>query len=85
MAVRPQSLNTPERGLELENRGPEAVQAPADPTPEAEPVDGAAEELRELRERIAQARKVVPGRDGLHCRDCFERGRDAALRMIEGA
>ncbi len=84
MAVRPQSLETPERGLVLENRGPEAVHAPADPAPDVEPQDGAAEELKELRQRIARARKVAPGADGLHCRDCFNRGRDAALKAIEG-
>ena len=83
-AVRPQSLRTPEDGLELENRGPEAVQAPAEPTPNVGPEDGPAEELAGLKLRIAQAHKVLPGRDGLHCRDCFDRGRDAALRVIEG-
>lgn len=43
-----------------------------------------AEQFAELGRRIEAARRVAPtGRD-LHCRDCFERGRDAALRVIDG-
>jgi hypothetical protein len=38
--------------------------------------------LRAMRERIAAAKAIRP--DGAHCRDCFEQGRNAALRAIEG-
>lgn len=37
-----------------------------------------------LRERVIAGRSLVPvASDG--CRDCYEKGRDAALRIIEGA
>ena len=78
MAVRPESLDTPERGMILEDRGPAAAGGPAE---SEDPVEA---ELRTLRERIDQARNVEPGTKILHCRDCFHRGRDAALRLIEG-
>ena len=54
-----------------------------------EPTLGAADdlsslrsELAALRERIAVAAVVQPQPHELHCRDCFNRGRDAALRTI---
>jgi hypothetical protein len=37
-----------------------------------------------LAERLKAAKQVQPtGRD-VHCLDCFRRGRDAAIRIIEG-
>lgn len=36
-----------------------------------------------LRQRIVAGRSVQP-EEGAGCRDCFEHGRDAALRVIEG-
>ncbi len=82
--LRPQSLQTPEDGLTLDDRGPAAVSTP-DPDAETPAEEtGAEEELRKLKQRIETARKILPGPDGLHCRDCFARGRDAALRAIEG-
>ena len=43
---------------------------------------GAAFEL--LRDRIAAARAVQPQPKERHCLDCFQRGRDAAIRAILG-
>lgn len=84
MALRPESLDTPERGMDLEDRRPAVLRAAPDPVSEAEQEDSPADELRRLRLRIATARHVAPGPKGLHCRDCFARGRDAALKVIEG-
>jgi len=83
MAVRPQDLETPERGMDLTNRGP--ALAVVSRRPDKEPLEPEeADELQALRARLEAARRVEPeGRD-LHCRDCFHRGRDAAVRKIEG-
>ena len=79
MAVRPSTLENPERDLRLATRGPIA------PIAEEEPRHAApAEELRTIRERIEAARKLRPQAKDLHCADCFGRGRDAAIRLIEG-
>jgi hypothetical protein len=83
MAVRPESLETPERGLVLEDRGPAVVPARVQAGPE-DLEDTGLSELEELRDRIEKARRIEPGPQALHCRDCFTRGRDAALKVIEG-
>ena len=83
MAVRPESLDTPERGMMLENRGPAVASARVQAAPEA-PEDAVVGELEELKARIEKARRIEPGPKVLHCRDCFTRGRDAALKVIEG-
>jgi hypothetical protein len=81
MAVLPEALETPERDMALLTRGP------GDNDEEATPDDfdarGAADELQALRARIEAARSIQPAPKDLHCRDCFQRGRDAALRVIE--
>lgn len=87
MSIMPDELENPERSLDLENRderrprrprlGPVPVLAQA-----AEP--SAEEQLAALRTRIASARRLKVDRGALHCRDCWERGRDAALDLIEG-
>lgn len=72
MAVRPGALENPERN------------APPLSTREEAPAAGAVD-LPELKRRIKAARAIVPQRvSDLHCRDCFNRGRDAALRVIDG-
>lgn len=58
----------------LEQREPEGQKAPA-----------LADELARVKARIAAAKKLMPAPHEVHCRDCFEKGRDAALRAIEGA
>ena len=79
MAVRPASLETPERDLRLATREPAAEEERAE-----QRRAGPAEELRTMRDRIEAARKLKPEGHDLHCLDCFNRGRDAALRTIEG-
>lgn len=74
MAIRPEALESPERGMDLMTR-PVMV---ADPEPA---LDDLADELRH---RIAAARQMVPA-SGVGCRDCWHRGRDAALAMIAAA
>lgn len=41
-------------------------------------------ELEALRARIAAAKTLTAAPHEVHCRDCFEKGRDAALLAIEG-
>jgi len=42
----------------------------------------AAERLAFLRQRMLQARELKPSGKDLHCSDCFQRGRDAVLRLL---
>lgn len=70
MSVRPEMLETPETDLRLANRDARK------PT--------AGDALRDFYARIEAARKLEPQGHELHCRDCFNRGRDAAIRAIEG-
>jgi hypothetical protein len=78
MAVRPSALENRERDLDLADRESKDARRVSDraPAPEAE--------LLSLRARIAAARDIKPESKDLHCYDCFRRGRDAALRVIEG-
>jgi hypothetical protein len=41
------------------------------------------EELDLLKQRIAQARTLRPSAKDLHCEDCFQRGRNAVLRLLD--
>lgn len=62
---------------------PEGLEQRADsPATRAKPAT--TDELAALRARIAGARTLRPAVHEVHCRDCFEKGRDAALRAIEG-
>lgn len=78
------NLENRERDLNLRNRegAPQAPPA-ADEGKGASRKDVAAE-LAGMRDRIEAARLVEPPPERLHCRDCFEKGRDAAIRTIEG-
>jgi hypothetical protein len=44
----------------------------------------AATELRQLRARLDEARRLEPTLAETHCRDCFHRGRNAVIRFLEG-
>lgn len=79
MAVLPEALETPERDMALLNRADADEEAPADDFD----ARGASDELQAIRARIEAARSIQPAPKDLHCRDCFQRGRDAALRIIE--
>lgn len=45
---------------------------------------GADAELAALKARIAVARTIKPEPHAVHCRDCFQTGRDAVLRLLDG-
>ena len=83
------------KGSDLENRGPAAGLDPkgSDAVQEdikrmktkekpEEPLTD--DRLAALERRIANARLIKPSGHDLHCEDCFNRGRDAALRVIDG-
>jgi hypothetical protein len=76
MTIHPTDLETPERGLtrSIRRRTPE-VEPPAH--------EDAVAELAALRARIEAARTVEPTPRERHCRDCFNKGRNAAIRAIE--
>ena len=42
------------------------------------------ERLAKLEEGIKEARTLKPSGKDLHCADCYQRGRDAVLRLLEG-
>jgi len=46
--------------------------------------EAATAQLAALHARIEAARSLTDAPDDVHCRDCFTRGRDAALRAILG-
>jgi hypothetical protein len=73
MAVKGTDLETPERGMNLENRGSRPAGS-----------DDAAAQLKALRERIAAARATIPRDPIPHCGVCFRRGWEAALGALEG-
>lgn len=74
MAVRPETLEHPERSLGLVTRVP---------APEGVVELRRNAELDGLRERIASAKLAKPP-DAGHCRDCWDRGWRAAIAWIEG-
>lgn len=79
MAVKAETLETPERGLNLVARdGPEEERAAKAKKAEA------SAELAAMRERIHGAKRLEPAGAQQHCRDCFQKGRDAAIKAIEG-
>lgn len=47
------------------------------------PIKGAGE-LDTLKARIEAARSLTPEPHAVHCRDCFQKGRDAVIRALEG-
>ena len=95
MTIRPDDLEIPERDLVLSDREviPEvrgaarrarrrqaAQRPPAAPEPPVSPPQESDLE-KVLAARLAAVRRLEPGA-GLHCRACFQAGRDAALRAI---
>jgi hypothetical protein len=74
MAVHPESLENPERDLDLTTRGPEVAEAQA---------PGDARDEADLRRRLALVGSMEPVTVG--CRDCWHHGRDAVLAVIAKA
>ena len=83
-AVRPESLDNQERDMGLEDRTPARFPAAV--------VERKPDEIGEIRARIAEARIMAPTDDQrkaahrriMHCRDCWNQGRDAAVAKIAG-
>lgn len=75
--IQSSELHFQERGLQLHTRAQHAGAT----TPV--PVTGI-DQLQVLRGRIDAARNLKPAGHDLHCEDCWCRGRDAAIRAIEG-
>jgi hypothetical protein len=66
------------KGRDLQNR-----EGPGGPESTDPPVAAVERRLAELVGRIEQARLTRQGEEQ-HCADCFRRGRDAALKIIDG-
>lgn len=62
----------------IENREDGPRQAPADT------VAALREELNAIKARIEEARRLEPVGREMHCRDCYHKGRNAAIRTILG-
>ena len=85
MSVKGAELSTPEDGMDLTTREPKGAQRVADDINRTKTGKATTEaELQGLRSRIEAARGIAPQGADLHCRDCWERGRNAAIRTIEG-
>jgi len=67
------------KGRDLQNR--EGAGEPIEPPPVS--ANALERRLAELVARIDQARLTRQGEEQ-HCADCFRRGRDAALKIIDG-
>lgn len=76
MAVRPETLETPERDLSLEMRPGPRSGSGSDASDSAE--------LARLRGRLGDLKLVRPP-GGLGCRDCWDRGRLAIIAEVEPA
>jgi hypothetical protein len=76
MAVKPQSLENPERGLNLDAREP----APKEERKRDAAADSARRRLQELLDQARELRPVAR-----HWFDCWCQGRDAALAAVERA
>lgn len=88
MTVTNGDIDNRERGMDVQTRDPKGadkvradiarVKGKGGQSPETE--------LEALRDRIVAAKRVsVDARGDMpHCRDCFDRGRDAAIEAIEG-
>lgn len=76
MAVNVADLTTPEQGQPLATRQRRQVATEAREDPAAE--------LAALRARIEAARTIEPSAKERHCLDCYTRGRNAAIKAIEG-
>jgi len=79
MAVRPETLENPERGLSLVTRDP----AEGEPVEDSTAGAHAAVELRALRDRIHELKERHPKDAMPHCRACYQRGVEAALRALD--
>jgi hypothetical protein len=77
MSVTPADLQQPERGLQRSLKKRVLDESPAGQ-------DDAAAELAALRARLEAARTIEPTDRERHCADCFHKGRNAAIRAIEG-
>lgn len=80
MSVRPETLETPERGLVLENRAPVSRLKKGGLDEE---IMSLRDQLHEIKERAIDAR-LLPLPEGGHCLDCFRKGLRAAAEHIEG-
>ena len=79
--IQPRELERPEDELELQNReGGE--DRPARRRPEGPEIRALRERLDKIEQGIARAKKL-PLPIGGHCRDCWDRGRRAAVETIE--
>jgi hypothetical protein len=74
--VKSAQLQNPERDLQPVTR---------DVVEEARPREDLEQTLASMRERIIAAKTIKPEAKDLHCLDCFQKGRDAAIRTITGA
>lgn len=77
MNVTPETLDNPERELDIANRDMKGKSRAKTGTP-------ADDELQALRQRIGAAKSTVGQDPKSHCRDCFQRGWKAAVKEIAG-
>lgn len=82
------NLDNQEKGMSLNNREPRGSKKAQDDIERFKKGEASAEaELQGLRERIAAAKEITTPAP-VHCSDCaqaFANGRDAAIKVIEGA
>lgn len=77
MAVKTETLEKPERGMNLTTRETADIERlKGSPTAE--------DELQALRDRVARVKALEPvDQKPIHCHDCFSRGWLAAVQAVE--
>lgn len=80
MTVKSSELEVPERDLDLVTRTETRPARKRDDGAEAAELG----QLRQLRDRLEDAKRTKPQDDAPHCGDCFRRGWEAALKALEG-
>ena len=85
MSIRPETLETPERGLTLENRTEKvSAKTRAKAADLREENESLREELDDIKKRTNEARELPLPKSGFLCFDCYRKGLADAADHAEG-
>jgi len=84
MSIKPETLETPERGMSLETREKQPAKARSSAADLRGEIEALRDDLRKISERATEARALPLPERGTYCLDCYRRGLAAAADHIEG-